>query len=417
MKIQNNYATRQPYFGANIIDTHGHSGIQGSKWNNAPFPSDTLDEFIKQPLEIDINGKKQTDHVRKILISSIDGLSWSAKQQHEIESSGKNRFNLKPEDLIFEKDEIQANLDMINKHKQNPIYEVMAVCQPTRTNGNANNIRKIIDENEGIIKGLKFHPQGLMLNADSNLYDDYLNLAEEKNLPALFHSQVSINYDLSKPLKELNWSDPEYIYKLAKRHPNVPIILGHTGAGGPIAHNKAINVLLKSIENNDAKLYAEISWMDFANGEEVKNPTSILTLIEELKKKNHLDRILFGTDAPLGCYGEKLIQENGQTISAKKSYENTISRIKTAITNKFGDEAEEIINKIFYNNANELFFKKNWAKNLSSTVENIKNNADKTIKKESKNLSKTKLISLIIAGIGIVGGAIYALNKHSHNKK
>ena len=89
----------------------------------------------------------------------------------------------------------------------------------------------MIKENEGIIAGLKFHPQGLMLNADSELYDDYLNLAAEKKLPVLFHSQVSINYDLAEPLKELNWSDPEYIYKLAKRHPDVPVILGHHRSG------------------------------------------------------------------------------------------------------------------------------------------------------------------------------------------
>lgn len=66
MRIQSNYAIKQtPYFGANIIDSHGHSGVKESKWNNAPFPSNTLDEFIKQPLTININGKIQTDNVKK----------------------------------------------------------------------------------------------------------------------------------------------------------------------------------------------------------------------------------------------------------------------------------------------------------------------------------------------------------------
>ena len=78
--------------------------------------------------------------LKKVLVSSIDGLSWAEKQQKEVEASGRNRFNLKPEELIFEKDEIQANIDMINKHKENPIYEVMAVCQPTKTKGKADNI-------------------------------------------------------------------------------------------------------------------------------------------------------------------------------------------------------------------------------------------------------------------------------------
>lgn len=415
MRIQSNYAIKQtPYFGASIIDSHGHSGVKESKWNNAPFPSNTLDEFIKQPLTININGKIQTDNVKKVLVSSIDGLSWAEKQQKEVEASGRNRFNLKPEELIFEKDEIQANIDMINKHKENPIYEVMAVCQPTKTKGKADNIRKLIKENEGIIAGLKFHPQGLMLNADSELYDDYLNLAAEKKLPVLFHSQVSINYDLAEPLKELNWSDPEYIYKLAKRHPDVPVILGHTGAGGAVAHNKTINILMQSIENNDAKLYAEISWMDFVNGEQSRYPESILNLIEKLKRKNCLDRILFGTDAPLGCYGERLVHDkNGRQISAKQSYENTIGRIKSAIENKFGDESESIINKIFYDNADELFFKKHWA-HLNHTDSPATSD---TIKEGAKKLSKTKLACYITACIAIVGAAAYILTKTPLAKK
>lgn len=419
MKVQGISASNSIFFGAGIIDSHAHRGVEGCRWNSLPFCTEKMDEFIKQPLKININGDIQTDNVARVLVSSIEGLTWSAKQQSELEKSGGSKFSLKPEELIFEKDEIAANLDMINHHKKDPVYEVMAVCQPSKTNGSANNIRKLINENEDVIVGLKFHPQGLMLNADSELYDDYLKLASEKKLPALFHSQVSIDYDIGKPRDVLNWSDPEYIYALARRHPDVPVILGHTGAGGSIAHQKAIDVIVKSIENNDAKLYAEISWMDFVNGQESKTPQSIIDLIQKMKQHDCLDRILFGTDAPLGCYGEKLVQnESGETISAKQSYETTIGRIKTVIKNNFGEESDGIINKIFYENADELFFQKNWAKPIKETVSDIAEDIKEVkpveiVEQSVKRLSKTKLACYIIAGLAVVSSVVYACTNKS----
>ncbi len=37
--------------------------------------------------------------------------------------------------------------------------------------------------------------------------------------------------------------------------------MGHMGAGGNLAHQKAIRILEESIQNNDAKLYVDISWL------------------------------------------------------------------------------------------------------------------------------------------------------------
>jgi len=409
-------------FTGNIIDSHMHRGTGTSRWDCQPFPDNRTDEYIKQPLNVDINGEKQVDNIKKVLVSSIDGLAWSEKQQNEVKGAGKDKLSLKPEELLFEKDEINANMDMINLHKKDAVYEVMAVCQPSKTGGKADNIRKLLNENEGIIRGLKFHPQDLMLNADSELYDDYMKLASEKKLPALFHSQVSIDYDKNQPKEVLNWSDPEYIYKLAKRHPDVPVILGHTGSGGSIAHNKAIDILMKSIDNKDANLYAEISWMDFADGAESKNPQSIISLIKKAKEKNSLHRIIFGTDAPLGCYGEKLLtNEQGQTISAKESYETTISRIKTAIKQNFKEESDGIINKIFYDNADELFFKKDWAKIIpkllketeSETPDTKIQQAQKQVEQGVKKLSKTKIAAYIIGASAVAASIVYACKNKS----
>lgn len=356
MRISN-VTTQLVSFQASIIDSHVHRGMENSMWNSKEFPTASLDEFIKTPLDISVAGQKQTDNVVKVLVSSIDGLAWSEEQKKRVFAQGKNKYSLKPEEIEFSKNEYDANLDMIKKFRQDNFYAVMAVCQPSKTDGSADTIRKLVKENPNTISGLKFHPQDLILNANSNLYDDYLNFADEMKLPCLFHSQVNIDYNHRTESPNLNWADPEYIYELAKRHPDVPVIMGHMGAGGDLAHKKAIRVLEQSIANNDAKLYVDISWVDFSNDLPAENPQNILDVIEKMKKAGKLDRILFGTDAPLGCYGEsETIKRTG--LTPKQAYELTVSRLKSAIKNRFKEEADMITEKIFYENSNNLFFSK-----------------------------------------------------------
>ena len=329
------------HFKADIIDTHVHRGTTGTLWKGEFFPTNQLDSFIKSPLNITVKGEQQTDNVKKILVSSIDGLIPAQK----LTPNGGMKFI---------KNEKDANTDVIKKSQEDPFYQVMLVCQPSATNGNAKTIRNLIKRNYNNIAGLKLHPGEMGLNANSRLYDDYLKTAEEYKLPCLIHSEVSINYILGEENSKRHFADPEYIYELAKRHPKVPVILGHTGLGGSIANRKAIDILEKSIKNNDAKLYAEISWMDFSKGKLNQDPKGIIELIKRMKELGALDRIMFGTDAPLGIYGELNFNRPGP----KESYEDTVSTLKTAIKTEFGDdEGEEIINKIFYENAENLFFK------------------------------------------------------------
>lgn len=341
MKIQN---ISKFNFKADIIDSHVHSNDIVSPWKGGMFPR-SLDEFVKQPLNVIIQGEEQTDNIKRVLVSSIEGLTW--------EESIYDRpiKDILPSKIEFLKNEKEANLSMLKKYENDEVYQVLLVCQPAT--GNSDNIRKLINKYPQKIAGLKFHPKECHLNADSALYDDYLQLAEEYKLPCMFHSEVSIDYILNEEAEELNYADPEYIYALARRHPKVPIILGHTGLGGELAHQKTIKILENSIKNNDAKLYADISWMDFYKGKMKTEPSNIFALIKMLKENDALDRVLFGTDAPLGIYGEF---RNGE-MTPKQAYENTLSTLKTALKDEFNDDSDVIIEKLFYSNADNLFFK------------------------------------------------------------
>lgn len=396
MRISSDYAKPRVSFKGYIIDTHLQQVPKGSLLSNKEFPANALDSFVKNSFTVFVNQNYRTDSVKKALISNFEGIAWAEKQKNEVLNSGRSKIDLKPEEIQFSKNEIEANMAMINEYKDSDFYKIVAVCQPSKTNGKANNIRNIINQNKDTIFGLKFNPQELQLNANSKLYDDYLKLAEEKGLPCLFHSQVNIDYANGVETANLNWSDPQYIYELARRHPKVPVILGHTGAGGPIAHRKAIKILEESIKNNDALLYADISWMNFENGMASENPTELLDLIESMTKLGKEDRILFGSDGPFGCYGEKLVKKGNYTISPHEAYENTITNIKTAIKRKFPEDGHCLIRKIFYDNANKLFFKEEPYDPRAIPV-----------RQRFNKMSKTKIGALTIGGISLAGAIGY----------
>ncbi len=368
-------------------DIHVHSGhwwmnslskndgaIQTSAGNYAVLRKISTDTF-------ETANKLLTNPDEKIEKMFVSNLDCMVRNHPDMPKS-----SLTPNGTPFLSDEIKGNMDLLQEYKDKPNYVLYATCQPGF--GQPENIEKVITEAPDKFKGLKFHPKQFDLRADASNYDEYLKLAEKYKLPCLFHSQVNIDYSngCAKVVEDVaKWdkSDPEFIYNLAKRHPKVPIIMAHMGAGGELAHQKAIDVLLKSIDNNNSRLYCDISWVDFENGLPSKSSNTIINLIDELKKRNALERVMFGTDAPLGCYGENL-----QNIKPEEAYKMTVDNLKNSIRENFGNESETIINKIFYENAQTLFFA-----NENRQVKTAKN---------------FKVPILIFAGLIFTGGIVLA---------
>ncbi|MBQ8848143.1 MAG: amidohydrolase family protein [Candidatus Gastranaerophilales bacterium] len=348
-------------FKAKIIDSHMHIGHWG---NGKNWGVETLDKFIKNPLTVTINGTQSTDEIEHVIVSNLDCI-------------GKTP--------IGEKEGLKQALEATKGNKK---ISLLAVCQPNLTQGNPKNLVEALNEAGSRVVGLKFHPRdlpfspsGQKISASHEWYQNYLKIAQERKLPCLFHCDSDI-------------SGGSAIYRLAKNFPDVPVILGHTGAGSEMNFIEAKAAIRKSMQMNDAKLYCDISWMDWKNGLPDGVFENVKDLIETFKKIGALDRILFGTDAPLGCFGEKL--EGG--ISEKEAYEKMVSGIKTMIKQNFGDEANDIIDKIFYKNAMNLFFPKN------------------AIKTANKNINKTKL-GATIGGVGIAFFGILKLIQNNKNKQ
>ena len=305
-------------FRGKIIDAHVHCG----QWNFDRFPCQEVVQFFSKKFN---NGK---DYVDKVIISNLDCI--------------KNNKNNKPL-----KDEISGNLLLLELSQKNKIFLPFVVCQPGH--GAAENIEVLLKKYLKVIKGLKFHPTCLNLAANDRQYIPYMKLAEKYNKPCLFHSEVL--FDNTGNMLQNGVSDPDFIYETAAKFPRVPVILAHMGLGGDKAHEVGINTLIKSIDKNDAKLYADLAWVDWNNPEK----PHIIDVIDKLlhsSKGDMTERLLFGTDAPLGVFGEKALKQPG-------AYETNITNIKTAIKKNFGKEANKLISRIFYRNSKKLLDKQN----------------------------------------------------------
>jgi len=348
-------------FKGKIIDSHAHIG----NWEGKRYEIEHLDVFCKQPLS---NG----DVVEKMLISNLSC----------IEEKGML-------------DEIAGNMEILDSIKNDSKYIPLAVCQPKT--GSVENIKKLFSENPDSFVGLKFHPDGHKIFASDKLFDPYLRFAQSKKLPCLFHCGINWeNGELVDYTKR--FSSPRQVYAAACKIPDTPVVMAHLGSGGQEVHRDAIDILIDSIKTGRAKLFADISWVDIDNP---KKPT-IIALIRRLKatsKGDKVDRILFGSDGPIG---EFTTGKNG--LSGIQLYEKIISDTKKAIKTNFGDEADEIIDKIFYKNAENLFLGDKTAKNV---VHVIQDNVENTVKESVENVKPKGFTGLIVAGVVAVGAGIF----------
>ena len=310
-------------FRGKIIDAHAHTGFHEERFNKKT----ELDVFVKSALP-------NNDTVEKMLVSDLDVLKGT-------------------------KDEYNGNKELISTFEKDSKYALFASCNPK--SGNIENIKKLIKENPNSFIGLKFHPFLEKLELDSKKLIPYMEYADKFGLPCLFHTSVITDGEGKLTGEIEKYSDPELVYKLAKKYKKTPIVMAHLGAGWRDAHDKAIDILVESVRNGDANLYADISWVDI--DADMKNSHTskdhILNAIKRLKgigEKNwsygdQSFRLIFGSDAPLGRFN------SSDNKDAVKDYTKFIDDIKYAIkTDKdLKKDSKQIIEDLFYNNANKLY--------------------------------------------------------------
>ncbi len=282
-----------------IIEAHAHIGTWSA--DNADFKVDTLNDTFDEPFDVSVNGKEEENEVVFVLVSNMSGIDQKKDGSPKITEN-------------------KANVEMLNIALKNPKIKPLIIGQPGY--GDAENLIKLIEKRGEEIFGIKLHPNTLQLDADDPLYEPYLEVAQRYELPVLFHSQDG-------------FSNPYYIFETAMKFPDVPVILAHLGMGDDCNHFYTLGLLMAAVKSGAANLYADISWL---------SPETIVRILN-MADEETLSRLMFGTDIPLGPFSDP------------KIYAYRVSEVKSAIANAFDEEdAQEVIHKIFYQNAYDLFF-------------------------------------------------------------
>lgn len=118
--------------------------------------------------------------------------------------------------------------------------------------------------------GLKFHPELNGYDAEDARVTPYLELAAERGLFALFHTDVA------------DRSRPEKLGELAARHPRVKFVAGHMGLWG--AQAEALRVIAEAEHQN---VWGDLAWFHRWD------------LLAAEIRRGRVSRFVFGSDAPV----------------------------------------------------------------------------------------------------------------------
>ncbi len=295
-------------------------------------------------------------NVKKVLVSSVSALNPEGSDLFKSEINGAKEMAL------------------VTGNENVKIYPLIS-CQPGIAK-DTSVLEKLLEGTK--FYGMKFHPTNTKKSVKDNfeIYSKYLDLAEKKGLPCVFHSTTD------------GMSDPAEIIKLAEKHPKLPVILYHIDLmAQPERMKKAIDNIAESLNCKKSNVFVDISWLTplFGKGDENKN------IINYAVEKLGADRIMFGSDAPIAEMGDKA--KYGEFADF---VENTI---KEFYKNK-PEEEERVLNKIFYDNAQEVFIDKKWYKPV----------CENTIKKSKLSASQKGWIAagaaVLIGGIALVAKVI-----------
>jgi len=161
---------------------------------------------------------------------------------------------------------------------------------------------------EGKIKGIKFFPGHDPYYPTDEGCLPYYELCQELDVPVLFHTgENSGDSECAK------WNDPKYIVKVAKKYPNLKIIITHY-------YWPKLDYcyeMTKDVPN----IYFELAAMA---DDEVVEKSGGMEKVKEILKKTIADRpdkVIFGTDWPMCDIGKhiELVKTLGMDKETKEN--------------------------------------------------------------------------------------------------
>lgn len=346
-----------------IFDAHGHVGKMYDGMHGNKLMDYSANSIISTV---------EPHNVKGVMVSSLSGLS--ALESDIFQSEIDNAKEM-------------AKLSGNEKIKLYPLIS----CQP----GIAKDTESITEAlKAGEFYGMKFHPSNTNMPIKDNfeIYSKYMDLAQEKGLPTVFHAVTD------------GKSDPEQIIKLAKTTPEHPVVLYHIDLmANPTQMTKTIDNISNVVKAGKANLFVDISWLNGMgnNAETHKN------FIKQALEKIGIQRIMFGSDTPISEMGNK--DEYGKFVNF---VENTV---KEFYKDK-PQEAENALDRIFSKNAEDLFINKTWAQKGAIFTEENRPSTEKHVHNAKKQIKKSIHKGWYAAGAAVIIGAAAMLIKNSGKK-
>jgi predicted TIM-barrel fold metal-dependent hydrolase len=158
--------------------------------------------------------------------------------------------------------EVEANTAMAAAVKEHRSLKGIAWARPGAPGAAAANLEPFLKA--GFV-AIKLHPRFNNFPADAAIVDPYMQLAQAYHVPVVIHCD-----------------DPAPILRLAQRHPQVPVVLYHSGFFTD--HQDAIRTVEDALKKKAADLYLETAQVE---------PEAVLQMV----KRVGAARVIFGTDA------------------------------------------------------------------------------------------------------------------------
>jgi predicted TIM-barrel fold metal-dependent hydrolase len=221
-----------------VIDVHGHLGRLRQRESSPPL----LNRYL--------------DHCRidRLLVSNLDAAS-----------SGDGAVNL---------DEADANLACLTACRQHKRWVPLYWVRPGKVDSNIHAFTGALSAEP--FAGVVFSPVLNDFSADAALLDPYLLMMARVGVPGLFHVAADDN------------ARPVTVYRVAKRHPNLPLILYNAAEAGLWA--EALEIVRRATDRDDANLYLATGYASIGE---------VLVAVGGAG----LERVLYGSDAT--CYGQE----------------------------------------------------------------------------------------------------------------
>lgn len=221
-----------------IIDSHMHIGGKNS---------------LFEMKESDVLYAMQTYNIDRAIVSNADSVEFD------------------PSHVILPKEEqvsqYNSAVRMINFARNHTPGIYAAIWLKPNTERLEKSFAELLKRNLDIVKAIKVHPFYSALRFNDIKMNEYIELAENLNLPVIVHTAND------------EFSNPELVFDMAKKYPSVKFIMAHLELN---SDNRRATELCARLPN----LLADTAWVSITNA---------ISFIQHCGG----EKLLFGSDAPI----------------------------------------------------------------------------------------------------------------------